>query len=330
MSPAAVPHPDYLITLVGPGSGAGAGVPGAAVRDAATGRVIDRVPGRKDMYSAVAGTASNRLFFLSTRSTRERAAGRDPDAGQTPPGGAFRLELNDDGTVADLSAVPGIPESGPDGYDITDLAGTADASKLMLTSRRRRRSPPAPGAPPAEIHIITVATGRRITWQAGSYGRLSYLSSSADGQRMAVTQDRAGSSGVRVIDLPGTATDPVLTMPSRMVVPEHNSLGNLGQAVIRADGATLYVTVAHYGPGGQPVTQLAEISVADGQLRRIAYERHAADPANVIFGWGPLAIDAAGQHALIAYSGNVARIDLTTGLLTELPIEENGAFDVAW
>jgi hypothetical protein len=100
--------------------------------------------------------------------------------------------------------------------------------------------------------------------------------------------------------------------------------------VISADGATLYVTAAHYGPGGQPVTQLAEISVADGQLRRIAYERHGADPANVIFGWGPLAIDAAGQHALIAYSGNVGRIDLTTGQLTELPVEENGAFDVAW
>ena len=91
MSPAAVPHPDYLITLVGPGSGAGAGVPGAAVRDAATGRVIDRVPGRKDMYSAVAATASNHLFFLAARSARERAAGRGPDAGQTAPGGAFRL-----------------------------------------------------------------------------------------------------------------------------------------------------------------------------------------------------------------------------------------------
>ena len=325
-----VPHPDYLITLVGPGSGAGAGVPGAAVRDAATGRVIDRVPGRKDMYSAVAGTASNRLFFLTIRSTRERAAGRDPDAGQTLPGGAFRLALNDDGTVADLYAVPGIPESAPDGYGITDLAATADASKLMVTSRRRRRGPPAPGAPPAEIHIVTVATGRRITWRAGSSGHVRYLSSSADGQRMVFTQDGVGSSGVQVIDLPGTVTDPVLTTPSRMVVPEHNSLGNLGPAVISADGATLYVTAAHYGPGGQPVTQLAEISVADGQLRRIAYERHGADPANVIFGWGPLAIDAAGQHALIAYSGNVGRIDLTTGQLTELPVEENGAFDVAW
>ena len=50
----------------------------------------------------------------------------------------------------------------------------------------------------------------------------------------------------------------------------------------------------------------------------------------MIFGWGPLAIDPAGQHALIAYSGNLGRIDLSTGQLTELPIEENGAFDIAW
>ena len=50
----------------------------------------------------------------------------------------------------------------------------------------------------------------------------------------------------------------------------------------------------------------------------------------MIFGWGSLAIDPAGQHALIAYSRNLGRIDLSTGQLTELPIEENGAFDIAW
>jgi len=54
------PHPEYLITLVGTNSGAGSGVPGAAVRDAATGRVVDRVAGRMDVYSAVAGTRSAR------------------------------------------------------------------------------------------------------------------------------------------------------------------------------------------------------------------------------------------------------------------------------
>jgi hypothetical protein len=85
---------------------------------------------------------------------------------------------------------------------------------------------------------------------------------------------------------------------------------------------------------GQPVTRLAEIlaeiSVADGQVRRIAYERRGADHGNILFGWGPFAIDSSGQHALIGYSGNLARIELSTGHLTELPMEENGAFAIAW
>ena len=56
MGPPAVPYPRYLITLIGPNSGAGDGEPGAAVRDTTTGRVIDRIPGRMDVYSAVTGT----------------------------------------------------------------------------------------------------------------------------------------------------------------------------------------------------------------------------------------------------------------------------------
>ena len=42
------------------------------MRDAVTGRVIDRVPGQMDVYCAVTGTGSNRLFFLADRSSRER------------------------------------------------------------------------------------------------------------------------------------------------------------------------------------------------------------------------------------------------------------------
>jgi hypothetical protein len=30
------------------------------------------------------------------------------------------------------------------------------------------------------------------------------------------------------------------------------------------------------------------------------------------------------------YSGNLGRIELSTGHFTELPMDENGAFDIAW
>jgi hypothetical protein len=100
--------------------------------------------------------------------------------------------------------------------------------------------------------------------------------------------------------------------------------------VISADGSTLYVTAARGEAGGQAVTRLAQVSVADGQLLGIAYERPFRDPGNIIYGWGPLAIAPSGQHALIAYTGHVGRIDLNTQQLTELPIKENGAHSIAW
>lgn len=121
-----------------------------------------------------------------------------------------------------------------------------------------------------------------------------------------------------------------ISAPCRLVVPQRNSLGNLGRAVISPDGAKLYVTVAKYESGGQPVTRIAEVSAVDGQVLRIAYERRGPSPGNIIFGWGPLAIDPSGQHALIAYPGNLGRINLRTGSLTELPLQENGAYAVAW
>jgi hypothetical protein len=324
-----VPHGDYLITLVGYGEGAGAGVPGAAVRDAASGKVVDRLPGRMDVYSAVAGSGGGRLFFLAMRFGPERIAGSDPEAGQIPPGGAVRVQLDDRGKIADLSAVPGVPE--PAHVGPVHLAASADGRRLAYSVRRDRGGAPAADAPPSQISIVTVATGERTVWQAESDGHIEYVSLSADGRRLAYSWYGLGEgNGIRVTDLPDRAAGGVVTTPSRLVIPEQNSLGNLGQAVISPDGARLYVTAARYGPGGQPVTRLAEISVADGQVRRIAYERRGAHPGNTIFGWDRLAIDSSDQRALIACSGNLGRIELSTGHFTELPMDENVAFDVAW
>jgi hypothetical protein len=353
-----VPHPEFLITLIGPNSGAGAGVPGAAVRDAVTGRVIDLVTGQMDVYSAVTGTGSNRLFFLAARSSREQTAQREPEIGQIPPGGALSVRINDAGTVVDLSAVPGVPEPEPASPGPADLAAAADGSTLAypVGPPRDWRPPPRvwpvrdhhkeePGEaqatdfPPAAISIVTVATGERTVWRPGSGGFIRDLSLSADGRRMAFAWNGGPEdTGIHVVDLPDTEPGGVITTPSRLVVPDRNTLNNLGQvglgclgrAVISADGSTLYVTAARCEAGGQPVTWLVEVSASDGELLRIAYERPFRDPGNIIYGWGPLAIDPSGQHALIAYTGNLARIDLSTGHLTELPIQENGAFDIAW
>jgi hypothetical protein len=355
-----VPYPEYLVTLIGPGSGAGAGVPGAAVREAATGQIVNMIPGRMDVYSAVTGTGSNRLFYLAAGSSRAEMAKREPEIGRIPPGGAFSVQIDDAGTVIDLSAVPGLPEPGPRSHGPNYLAATADGRTLaypVLPPHRRPAPPPvwpvrdfhkeepgqAPEAdfPPAGISIVTVATGECAVWQAALGGSISNLSLSADGRRMAFSwYGRTEDVGVHVVDLPAGRLDGVITTPSRLVVPDRNTLadsdlgqtglGCLGGAVISADGSALYVTAARGEAGGHTVTRLAEVSVADGRLLRVAYERPFRDPGNIVYGWGPMAIDPSGQHALIAYTGHLARIDLTTGQLTELPITEHGAHSIAW
>jgi hypothetical protein len=356
-----VPHPTYLITLIGPGSGAGDGVPGAAVRAAASGRIVDLLPGRNDVYSAVTGTGNNRLFYLAARSGRAETAEREPEIGRIPPGGAVRVRIDEAGTVVELSAVPGVPEPASHGPD--SLAATADGGTLAYPIfpphdwPATRRPPPVwpgrdfhkeePGEapepvwPPAGIALVTVATGERTEWRPAAGGFPSNLSLSADGRRMAFSwHGRPEDIGIHVLDLPARLPGGVITTPSRLVVPDRNTLsespmgqsglGCLGDAVISADGSVLSVTAARGEGGGQAATRLAEVNVADGRLLRTAYERAFRDPGNIIYGWGPMVIDPSGQHALIAYSGHLARIDLGAGQLTELPITENGAHSIAW
>jgi hypothetical protein len=331
------------------------------VREAASGRIVDLVPGHNDVYSAVAGTGDNRLFYLAARSSRADTAEREPEIGRIPPGGAFRVRIDEAGSVVELSAVPGVPEPEPGSPGPTDLAATADGGTLaypIVAPREWYSRPPAvwptqdfhkddpeevPESvwPPAGIALVTVATGERTEWRPAAGGFPERVSLAADGRRMAFAwHGRPEDTGIHVLDLPAILPGGVITTPSRLVVPDRNTLsespmgqsglGCLGHAAISADGSVLYVTAARGEAGGQATTRLAEVNVADGRLVRIAYERAFRDPGNIIYGWGPMVMDPSGQHALIAYSGHLARIDLSTGQLTELPIAENGAHSIAW
>ncbi len=178
------------------------------------------------------------------------------------------MRINDAGTVVDLSAVPGVPEPERAWYGPTDLAATADGSTLAYPVVPPRTWRPAPSVwpvrddhkeepgeaqaadfPPAAISIVTVATGERTVWRPGSGGFIRNLSLSADGRRMAFAwHGRPEDTGIRVVDLPDTEPGEVITTPSRLVVPDRNTLDNLGRvgmgclggAVISADGSTLY------------------------------------------------------------------------------------------
>src|SRR5579875_3623786 len=274
-----VPHPQYLITLVDAGFSAGPGVPGVAVRDATTGQVTDRLVDRMDTFSAAAAAGSNRLFFLAKLRSREEADRHTPGAGEVPPGGVLSVRIDDTGKITDISAVPGVPEPDAGRPGPFTLAATADGSKLAYPPQRQRRplSPRPPHFPvgppdtsPAEVHIVTVATGEHTIWRADSGGSAGNLSLSADGRRMAFSwhadpkRGNPDEEGIHVADLPAGAPGGVITAPSLLVIPDRNGpphpgqtgLGHLGGAAISPDGSAIFVTAARYDADGQPVTRL--------------------------------------------------------------------------
>ena len=130
MGSAPGPHPDYLITLVGPGSGAGAGVPGVAVHEAATGRVTDRIISETEIFASVASTGTNRQFFLAVRGDPQATGARGPHSAGLPGGGIVSLRIDDDGTITGLSPVPVIPAPEPGQPGPVFLAATADGSTV--------------------------------------------------------------------------------------------------------------------------------------------------------------------------------------------------------
>jgi hypothetical protein len=173
------PHPEYVVTSADSGPGAGPGIPGAVVRDAVTGRVVDRVPGHPDMYLSVAGTGDNRLFFVGVGSGPVLAPPGGP-AGRCRARGGRRIHAPDQRRREGRRPFP--------------RTGRAAAGRAMAGGHRGRHQvgvscphghgPPAPpgsaGSSPAGIHIVTVATGDRTVWRAGSDGFIQNLSFSAD------------------------------------------------------------------------------------------------------------------------------------------------------
>ena len=130
-------------------------VPGFPARPYATrrlARLSTGLPGRMDVYSAVAGSGGGRLFFLTMRYGRERIADSDSEAGQIPPGGAVRVQLDDRRKIADMSAVPGVPE--PAHLGPIYLAASADCGWLAYPVRRDRGGAPAEHPAIAEAAVV--------------------------------------------------------------------------------------------------------------------------------------------------------------------------------
>jgi len=322
----------FFVTLVSEDSGAGRAAAGASVRDACTGAVTDRIkPPAGQSFIQVTSTGQG--AFLLTASVNWTV-------GASPL--VYRLQV-DDGGRAELAPVSGdlLP---PGARDIaaspagTVLAYTVRQSRSRQRDRGVLRQVPRvaghvglePAAPPstAEAGLVDLATGERriASLPAGSISRLSLAN---DGQTLAFQWHPRSAGEADVYVAPAAASDWVgqgkaLTDPGGLPYDAESP-------VISADGRAVYITVAQPEPTGGPHwTRLLEAPAGGGQPRIVFELRYQPHGGNLVYMWGPVCRDRAGDQLLAFARGYVYRIEISSGAITQLPFPEGQPCDAAW
>jgi len=162
-----VPHPISLITLVGPGSGRRLpGCPALAVREIPVFRPgpVDRVPARRNVgiFRPLAGNwPCNRVFVslaapVPGRGTKSRT--RDPEIGQIPPRGSFRVRIDTRGgrrsSAGCLASRTGTVRPRPERtFQPTAGRQQAGVSRFRATASARRRAAADAFPPPRSAMV---------------------------------------------------------------------------------------------------------------------------------------------------------------------------------
>jgi hypothetical protein len=342
----------FFVTLVSEDSGAGRAAAGASVRDARTGAVTDRIkPPAGQSFMRVTSNGQGAFFLTASVNWTPgasplvyrlrvddggRAGQPTPVVGDLLPPGARDIAASPGGTVLAYTVPHMIAAARP--------ARSAEPTSTLTSARSRQRDrgvlrqvPRAaghvglePAAPPspAEAGLVDLATGeRRIpSLPAGSISRLSLAN---DGQTLAFQwQPRsAGEAGVYVA--PAAASDwvgqgKVLTDPGGLPYDAESP-------VISADGRAVYITVAQPEPTGGPHwTRLLEVPAGGGQPRILFELRYQAHGGNLVYMWGPVCRDRAGDRLLAFARWYVYRIEISSAAVTRLPFPEGQPCDAAW
>ncbi len=301
----------FFVTLVSEDSGAGRAAAGASVRDARTGAVTDRIkPPAGEHFTQVTSNGQG-AFFLTTW------VNWAPDASPL----VYRLQVDAAGRAGQLTPVPGdlLPPAA------RGIAASPGGTVLAYT---------VPGMMPrtrpstAEAGLVDLATGeRRIpSLPAGS---ISDLSLANDGQTLAFQWNPRAGGGQDVYVAPAAASDWVAQ--GRMLTDPDGQPYDAQSPVISADGRAVYITVAQPEPTGGPHwTRLLEVPAGGGQPRVLFELRYQPHARNLVYMWGPVCRDRAGDQLLAFATGYVYRIEISSGAITQLPFPEGQPHHAAW
>lgn len=287
--------PDGFFAVLSPDGGS------VQIRSAVTGRLLAQVtpPGHGEFFSGVAAAARDGRDGGTLLLAAERAIG----------GGCktwlYRLRLSAAGQPSALSAAPIPSISGI--LPGRALAATPDGSAIAAGSYFCDGN--------GSLQFARFAVRPAVRWPTQGGDQVDGMSLSANGTELSISGYEFAGFGPG----PKPGTSSVRLKPVTAVLQTSGAASGLsGQRIIlrrpavaalSPDGSTLYACTED---SGRDV--LGAYSVAARTLRRVVASWTAAS-GNCSF-----ALDGAGRYALIATAaGHLARIDIGTGRLTELP-----------
>jgi hypothetical protein len=299
----------FFVTLVSEDSGAGRAAAGASVRDARTGAVTDRIkPPAGESFMRVTSNGQG-AFFLTT--SVNWTVGASPLV--------YRLQVDAGGRAEQLAPVPG--DLLPPGA--RDIAASPGGTVLAYTV-------PDMTAPlsTAEAGLVDLATGERRIASLPA-GFISDLSLANDGQTLAFQWQPRSVGEADVYVAPAAASDWV--SQGRVLTDPGGLPYDAESPVISADGRAVYITVGQPEPTGGPRwTRLLEAPAGGGRPRVLFELRYQPHGGNLVYMWGPVCGDRAGDQLLAFATGYVYRIEISSGAITQLPFPEGQPYDAAW
>ncbi|HEU5420987.1 MAG TPA: hypothetical protein VFV41_25095 [Streptosporangiaceae bacterium] len=313
----------------------------AVVRSAITGRSVASI-GFPHQVSAIEGVAArpgDRIFYLAGA-----AFGRY--GGRSVAIAFYRLTLGADGQPAALSRLPGTPFLAPlpftsNALTTIPMAVSADGTKLAFVSGSPH--PQVLGIPEPDgaqrVIVQDVATGTRhafgawpaahaqvasVSWIAGNQLGFAATIAAAAVKNHTVVRGSHALNVSMVLNTGSTACGSSLIRNSRLITAGSASRHAGPTAGLVSEDAQTFYALTRTGRG---TSEVAAISVATGQTARVLVTGPAADNAT------PMSLD--GSSLLVSLSlrhvphpssggsyviGHLARINLTTGQVTRLPI----------
>ncbi len=278
---------------------------GASVRDARTGQVTDLVkPLAGAAFGKVASHGGGEFTLTASPTSQSRG---------------YRLRVDAAGRVAGFAPLPVELLSA----ECRDIAGSPGGTCLAYAAWDIR-----PPMRTAEAGLVDLVTGERRVASVPP-GVVRYLSLANDGQALAFQLESRSDAVSGVYVATAAAFDWVAQ--GRLLVDQDGQPYDAISPVISADGQAVYLTVAQPGPWADPKwTRLLEVRVGGGQPRVLFELRYQEDRHNVVYMWGSVCRDPAGESLLAFATGCVYRIEISSGAATGLPFPEGQPYDAAW